>query len=166
MCVFVLWTSCLRAKIRYYCMWPFAKKLYHGWISTMTSSNEISWKFPPRNEELVAPLTTWFIIFPFSCFSGVRRKFSWGGFIQWHMVVICIWCDLFVTSQFDVIFMFSSEVCWHNRHFSYTHSPYLSKKSIPIHSPHNKVFVKYQAQGGILTPPLAYALELFGNGGI
>jgi len=27
-----------------------------------------------------------------------------------HMVVICIWCALFVTSQFDVIFMFSSEV--------------------------------------------------------
>jgi len=43
--------------------------------------------------------------------SGVRRKFSWGGFIQWHMVVICIWCALFVTSQFDVIFMFSCEVC-------------------------------------------------------
>ena len=47
MCVFVLWTSCLRAKIHYYYMWPFAKKLYHGWISTMTSSNEISWKLPP-----------------------------------------------------------------------------------------------------------------------
>ena len=27
-------------------------------ISTMTSSNEISWKLPPRNEELVAPLLT------------------------------------------------------------------------------------------------------------
>jgi len=24
-----------------------------------------------------------------------------GGFIQWHKVVICIWCVLFVTSQFD-----------------------------------------------------------------
>jgi len=23
---------------------------------------------------------------------------------------------MFVTSQFDVIFMFSTEVCWHNRH--------------------------------------------------
>jgi len=34
-----------------------------------------------------------------------------GGFIQWQMVVICIWCALFVTSQLDVIFMFSSEVC-------------------------------------------------------
>jgi len=34
-----------------------------------------------------------------------------GGFIQWHMAVMCIWCALFVTSQFDVIFMFSSEVC-------------------------------------------------------
>jgi len=39
MFVFVLWTSCLRVKIHYYYMWPFAKKLYHGWISTMTSSN-------------------------------------------------------------------------------------------------------------------------------
>ena len=36
------------------------------------------------------------------------------------MVVICIWCALFVTSQFDVIFMFPNQrfggVCWHNRH--------------------------------------------------
>jgi len=42
-------------------------------------------------------------------FSGARRKFSWGGFIQWHMVVICICCALFVTSQFDVMFMFPNE---------------------------------------------------------
>jgi len=36
-------------------------------------------------------------------------------FIQWHVVVICIWCALFVTSQFDVIFKFPNqrfgEVC-------------------------------------------------------
>jgi len=41
-----------------------------------------------------------------------------GGFIQWHMVLICIWCALLVTSQFDDIFMFSNqcfgEVCWLN----------------------------------------------------
>ena len=41
-------------------------------------------------------------------------------FIQWHMVVICIWCAHFVTSQFDVIFMFPNqrfgEVRWHNMH--------------------------------------------------
>jgi len=52
--------------------------------------------------------------------SGVRKKSSWGAFIQWHMVVICIWGALFVTSQFDVIFMFPNqgfgEVCWHNKH--------------------------------------------------
>jgi len=34
--------------------------------------------------------------------SGARRKFSWGIFIQWHMVVVCIWYALFVTLQFDV----------------------------------------------------------------
>jgi len=43
-----------------------------------------------------------------------------GVFIQCHMVVIYIWCVLFVTSQFDVIFMFPNqrfgEVCWHNMH--------------------------------------------------
>jgi len=47
--------------------------------------------------------------------SGARRKCSRGGFIQWHMVVICIWCAVFVTSQVDVIFVFPnqrfSEVC-------------------------------------------------------
>jgi len=32
--------------------------------------------------------------------SGVCRKFSWGRVHQWHMVVICVWCALFVTSQF------------------------------------------------------------------
>ena len=46
--------------------------------------------------------------------SGVRRKFSWG-LAQAHMVVICIWCALFVTSQFDVISMLPNqrfgEVC-------------------------------------------------------
>jgi len=58
--------------------------------------------------------------------SGVHRKFSWG-FIQWHMVVICICCALFVTSQFDVIFMFPNQrfakfvdIIWI---FVYTHSP-------------------------------------------
>jgi len=39
------------------------------------------------------------------------QKIIIGGFIQWQMVVICIWCALFVTSPFDVIFMSSSEVC-------------------------------------------------------
>jgi len=28
------------------------------------------------------------------------QKFFMGGFIQWHMVVFCIWCALLVTSQF------------------------------------------------------------------
>ena len=32
-------------------LWPFAKKLYHGWISTMTPSNEKSWKLPPPKWE-------------------------------------------------------------------------------------------------------------------
>ena len=41
---------------------------------------------------------------------GVRRKFPWGGFIQWQMVVICVWCELFVMSQFDVIFMFQTNL--------------------------------------------------------
>jgi len=41
--------------------------------------------------------------------SGVRRNFSWGDFIQWHRVVICIWCALFVTSQFDVIVLFPNK---------------------------------------------------------
>jgi len=32
-----------------------------------------------------------------------------GGFIQCHMVDICIWCALFVTSPFDVIIMFPKQ---------------------------------------------------------
>ena len=34
------------------------------------------------------------------------EKFNGGCFYQWHMVVICILCSLFVTSQFVVILMF------------------------------------------------------------
>jgi len=43
------------------------------------------------------------------------ENFHGGGFIQWHMVVISFWCAQFVTSQFDVTFMFQfqrfGEVC-------------------------------------------------------
>jgi len=55
------------------------------------------------------------------------ENFHGGGFIQWHMVIICIWCVLFVTSQFDVICFqtnvlakFVNTICI----FVYTHSPY------------------------------------------
>jgi len=30
-------------------------------------------------------------------------------FIQWHTLAICIWCALFVMSQFDVILMFPNK---------------------------------------------------------
>jgi len=48
-CLYTMdFVSAVRAKMHYYYyMWPFAKNLYHGWISTTTSSNEISWKLPP-----------------------------------------------------------------------------------------------------------------------
>jgi len=38
-----------------------------------------------------------------------RAQKIWGGFIQWHMEVICIWYALFVTSQIYVIFMFQNQ---------------------------------------------------------
>jgi len=37
------------------------------------------------------------------------ENFHEGGFIQWHRVVICICCALFVTSQFDVIVLFPNQ---------------------------------------------------------
>jgi len=44
-----------------------------------------------------------------------KQKTVMGDFIQRHIVVICILCALFVTSQFDVIFIFPNqrfgEVC-------------------------------------------------------
>jgi len=43
------------------------------------------------------------------------ENFHGGGLVQGHMVVICIWCALSVTSQFNVISMFPNqrfgEVC-------------------------------------------------------
>ena len=48
------------------------------------------------------------------------QKILMGVFIQWHVVVISIWCVLFVTSQFHVAVMFPNqgfgEVCWQNMH--------------------------------------------------
>jgi len=44
------------------CLWPFAKKLYHGWISTMTSSNERSWKLPPKMKSWLRPWPKWYEI--------------------------------------------------------------------------------------------------------
>jgi len=48
------------------------------------------------------------------------ENFHEAGFIHWHMLVICIWCALFVTSQFDVTFMFPNQrfgdVFWHDLH--------------------------------------------------
>jgi len=69
---------------------------------------------------------------------GAPGKIFWGSgppwhplappLVQGHMVVICIWGALFVTSQSDVIFMFPNqrfgEVCWHICIFFYIHSPY------------------------------------------
>jgi len=44
-----------------------------------------------------------------------QKIFMVGGLVQGYMVVICFWCALFVTSQFDVISMFPNqrfgEVC-------------------------------------------------------
>jgi len=43
------------------------------------------------------------------------ENFHGGVLVQGHMVIICVWCVLFVTSQFDVISMFPNqcfgEVC-------------------------------------------------------
>ena len=39
----------------------------------------------------------------------MQKFFYVGRFNQWHMVDICIWCALFVTSQFDVIVMFTKQ---------------------------------------------------------
>ena len=51
-----------------------------------------------------------------------------GGLIQWHMVAICIWRALFVTSQFDVIFIFETNILAKfvdiTGIFFFTHSPY------------------------------------------
>ena len=76
------------------------------------------------------------------------QKIFTGGFIQWHMAVICIWCALFATSYscFQAKFVDIIGI------FFYMHSPYFCKQSSPIHSPYNKVFIKYQAQGEGLNP--------------
>ena len=55
-----------------------------------------------------------------TCAPHFEKGSATHGFIQWHMVIICVWYGLFVTSQFDVILMFPNqrfgEVFWHNIH--------------------------------------------------
>ena len=57
-----------------------------------------------------------------------QKIFIGGVLVQGHMVVICIWCAIFVTSQFDIISMFLhqhfGEVCWHNMHIFLHPLPY------------------------------------------
>jgi len=52
-------------------MWPFAKKLYHSWISTMMSSNEISWTCPTEMKSWLRPWWT--------CNYVVRYFSTWDG---------------------------------------------------------------------------------------
>ena len=58
------------------------------------------------------------------------ENFHGGVLVQGRMVVICIWCWLFVTSQFDVISMFPNqrfgEVCRHNNAYFSTRIPHIS----------------------------------------
>jgi len=55
------------------------------------------------------------VVQPVSITVAYAETFHGRGFIQWHRVVISIWCALFVTSQNDVIVLFPNqrfgEVC-------------------------------------------------------
>jgi len=88
-CVCMLWTSCPRAKIHYYYMWPFAKRLYHGWISTMASSNDFSWKLPP---------TKWIA----GCASGYSQRFNKTCIFKFYAV--CFWISY--KQRFDTTCIF------------------------------------------------------------
>ena len=70
-------------------LWPFAKKLYHGWISMVTSSNKISWKLSPRNEELVAPVIHTvlevFMQHLHVIIMAMAPFLNWSGAILWHV---------------------------------------------------------------------------------
>ena len=58
------------------------------------------------------------------------QKIFIGGVVKGHMVAICIWCALFVTSLFDLIYMFPNqrfgEVCWRNNAYFSTSTPLIS----------------------------------------
>jgi len=61
------------------------------------------------SSDTLVEIFCWFSDFyPCSIVVAYAENFH-GRVIQWHMVVICIWCALFVTSQFDVIFMFPNQ---------------------------------------------------------
>ena len=38
-----------------------------------------------------------------------QKIFMGGSVIQWLILVICIWCMLFVTSQFEIILIFPNQ---------------------------------------------------------
>jgi len=107
----------------------FCEKVTHiRLFSRMCTKRNVRWipcffSFATTRRPCLIILCLWLVVDAILAFrsaflcSGERRKFSRGGFIQ-HTVIICIWCALFVTSQFDAIFMFPNqrfgEVCWHN----------------------------------------------------
>jgi len=73
-------------------------------IKILSDCLAIPWEQYKLAQVLNSNLTQW----------RTQKIFMEGG--------ICIWCALFVTSQFDLIFMFLKskptfgEVCWHNMH--------------------------------------------------
>jgi len=60
-----------------------------------------------------------------------QKIFIGVGLVKGHMVVICIWCALFVTSQFDIISIFPNQRFGKVIHiiciFFYIHSPYFKR---------------------------------------
>jgi len=89
----------------------FVKKSYlSSWVFTAMQSVHIR-----MNSSLSTSLQK-ILDPPMAVSVAYAENFHGGGwFTQWHMVVICIWCAQFVTSQFDVIFMvpnqYFREIC-------------------------------------------------------
>jgi len=69
----------------------------------------------PKKSAPVATKQSHYIAEAFSKLVAYAENFHGGVLVQGHMVVICIWCALLVTSQFDFISMFPNqrfgEVC-------------------------------------------------------
>ena len=69
----------------------FAQKLYYGWMSTMTSSNESSWKFPPS--EMKSGLRPCFMLLDLQFQVTLQQNRKCGGrsfLMEWALFFLCI----------------------------------------------------------------------------
>jgi len=81
-------------------LWLFAKKLYHSWITTIMSSNDISWKLPPETKSWLCPCTSLYLFCPPSSCTYNSHTIKYEVFLHTSSTcLILVWFSKFKLSS-------------------------------------------------------------------